>query len=68
MMAGPLFLLDFPEEEEPAAAYTESLTGMALVDNDDDVATLIAVWDAAANAALPADRSARIIRKARAAL
>jgi transcriptional regulator with XRE-family HTH domain len=67
-MAGPLFLLGFPEEDELEAAYTESLTGMALVDNDEDVATLIAVWDAAANAALPADRSARIIRKARAAL
>jgi transcriptional regulator with XRE-family HTH domain len=67
-MAGPLILLRFPEEDEPEAAYVESLTGMAIVDNDEDVAMLGAVWDFAASVALPADKSARIIRKARATL
>ncbi len=64
-MAGPLFLLGFPEDDEPDAAYVESLTGMAIVDNDEDVATLIAVWDAAATVAVPADQ---LIRETRAAL
>ncbi|HEV7651134.1 MAG TPA: helix-turn-helix transcriptional regulator [Actinophytocola sp.] len=67
-MTGPLYLLAFPEEDEPHAAYVESLTGMATVDNEEDVATLSAVWDAAAAAALPADKSARTIRKARTTL
>lgn len=67
-MSGPLYVLRFVEEDEPEAAYVESLTGMALVDNDEDVATLVAVWDFAAGVAQPAERSARIIRKARAAL
>lgn len=67
-MSGPLYLLRFPEDDESEAAYVESLTGMAIVDNEEDVATLAAVWDFAAGVAQPADKSARTIRKARAAL
>jgi hypothetical protein len=68
-MSGPLSLLSFPEEEdEPDVAYVESMIDLSIVDNDQDVATLAAVWNAALSAALPADKSARIIRKARTAI
>lgn len=64
-MSGPLSLLRFPEEDEPDAVYVESLAGLSIVDNDEDVAILTAVWDTALSAALPADRSRWIISKAR---
>lgn len=64
-MSGPLFLLSYPEEDEQDSAYVESLIGMSAVEKDEDVATLSAVWDGAASAALPADESARLIRAAK---
>jgi transcriptional regulator with XRE-family HTH domain len=67
-MSGPLSLLSFPEEDEPDAAYVESLAGVSIIDTYPDVATLAAIWGTALSAALPADRSARIIREARTAL
>lgn len=67
-MSGPLSVLSFPEEDEPDSVYVESLIGMSIVDNEQDMATLVAMWDAALSAALPADKSARIIRKVRTAL
>jgi transcriptional regulator with XRE-family HTH domain len=66
-MSGPLSLLGFTEDE-PNIAYVESLAGMASVDKDQDVTTLSAIWDAGLSAALPADKSARVIREARTAL
>lgn len=66
-MSGPLSLLSFPEEGE-LAAYVESLVGMSIVDNDEDTATLAAMWDAASRSALSADKSAQTIRKIRTAL
>jgi len=65
-MSGPLFLLDFPEEDEQDAAYVESLAGMATVDKDDDVVRLSAVWDGAAAVALSARKSVDAIKAAKA--
>lgn len=67
-MSGPLSLLRFPEEDEPVVGYVESLAGMSIVDKQQDVAVLTAMWDAATNAALPPGKSAEVIRKVRAAL
>jgi hypothetical protein len=64
-MSGPLSLLSFPEEDEPDAGYVESLAGMSIVDEEHDVAVLTAMWDVATNAALPVDKSAETIRRAR---
>jgi transcriptional regulator with XRE-family HTH domain len=67
-MSGPLSLLSFPDEDEPDSVYVESLVGLSIVDNEQDMVTLVAMWDAALSAALPADKSARVIRKVRTAL
>jgi transcriptional regulator with XRE-family HTH domain len=65
-MSGPLYLLSFPEDDERDAAYVESLTGMATVENDEDVARLSAVWDGAATVALSAKESVGVIRAVKA--
>jgi transcriptional regulator with XRE-family HTH domain len=65
-MSGPLYLLGFPEDDERDAAYVESLTGMAIVENDGDVARLSAVWDGAAAVALPDSKSVSAIRAVKA--
>jgi len=67
-MSGPLSLFSFPEHDEPDVVYVESLAGMSLVDGDQDVISMAAVWNAALAAALPADKSAQMIRKVRTAL
>jgi transcriptional regulator with XRE-family HTH domain len=67
-MSGPLCLLTFREEDEPDAGYVESLAGMSVVDSEQDVATLTAMWDAATRAALSTEKSAEVIRKVRTAL
>jgi hypothetical protein len=64
-MSGPLWILTFPEEDEPDAAYVESLTGVATVEDEANVAALSAVWDGAAAAALSPTASARFIRSVR---
>jgi hypothetical protein len=65
-MSGPLFLLGFPEEDEPDSAYVESLLGGHVVEKDEDVAMLSAVWDGAHRMALSADESITVIEAARA--
>jgi hypothetical protein len=60
-MSGPLCLLSFPEKGEPDSVYLESLIGSSIVDNDQDMATLAALWGTAKSAALSADKSAQII-------
>jgi transcriptional regulator with XRE-family HTH domain len=62
-MSGPLWILTFPEDDEPDAAYVESLTGVATVEDEANVAALSAVWDGAAAAALSPTKSATFIRK-----
>lgn len=64
-MSGPLWILTFPEDDEPDAAYVESLTGVATVEDEANVAALSAVWDGAAAAALSPTASARFIRSVR---
>lgn len=64
-MAGPLLLLDFPEPDEPASAYVESMIGTDVVEKEVDVANLSAVWDGAAAMAASAEESVRIIEATR---
>lgn len=64
-MSGPLFILTFPEDDEPDSAFVESLTGMAAVEDEASVAALSAVWDDAAAAALSPSESAKFIRSVR---
>lgn len=64
-LSGPLFILSFPEDDEPDSAYVESLAGMHTVEKPDLVSALSAVWDGAAGAALPPDESVTFIRSAR---
>lgn len=64
-MSGPLFLLSFPEDDEPDAAYTESVVGIETVGKPEDVAALSSVWDETAAAAPSPERSAEIIRAVR---
>jgi transcriptional regulator with XRE-family HTH domain len=64
-MAGVLSLLSFPEEDEPDAAYMESLLGISTVENRDDVTALSAVWDGVAAVALSATKSVNAIRAAK---
>ncbi len=61
-MSGPMFLLDFPEDDEPTSVYVESVLGLDVVENEEAVAMLAAVWDGAASMALSAEESAEIIR------
>jgi hypothetical protein len=63
-MSGPMFLLSFADEDEPDAAYVESVLGLATVDNK-SVAALSAVWDEVADAAPTPTESLKIIRAAR---
>lgn len=60
--AGAVVLMGFPEEDEQDAAYMESPTGQNIVEKQEDVAILSAVWDGAAAVALPADESVGMIR------
>lgn len=64
-LAGPLILLRFPEPNEPESAYIESVTGIAPVDDQNQVSALSAVWDDVARMALSAEESADLIRAKR---
>jgi transcriptional regulator with XRE-family HTH domain len=64
-MSGPPTILTFPEDDEPDAAYVESLIGLAVVEDEANVAALSAVWDGAAAAALSPTASAKFIRSVR---
>lgn len=64
-MSGPPTILTFPEDDELDAAYVESLIGLAIVEDEANVAALSAVWDGAAAAALSPTASARFIRSVR---
>src|SRR6266536_4177234 len=61
-MSGPLFLLDFADEDEPPSAYAENVLGLDVVEKPDDVAMLAAVWDGAASMAISPEESAEIIK------
>jgi hypothetical protein len=61
---GCLTLLEFPESDEPLAAYAEALTGLVSVE-DEEVEVLSAVWDDAARLALTAEDSVGLIRAVR---
>jgi transcriptional regulator with XRE-family HTH domain len=63
--SGAVILLSFPEDDEPDAAYAESLTGLHTMENEESVSALSVVWDDVAAAALPANESAEFIRAAR---
>jgi hypothetical protein len=67
-MSGPLCLLAFPEDDESDSAYVESIVGNAPVEGASEVAALAAVWDEVAAVALPADRSADLVRSVRNAI
>lgn len=60
-MTGPWFLMNFPEDDESDAAYTESMTGMENVGDSDDVVRLAEVWQAIADTAPSPTRSADMI-------
>ncbi len=62
-MSGPLFLLDFPEEDEPPSAYVENVLGLDVVEKPEDVAMLAAVWDGAVSMAISSDESVEIIEQ-----
>jgi len=64
-MTGPMFLMSFPEDDEPDSAYAESVTGMDTIEKPEDVAGLSDTWDAIASRAPSAEQSAEIIRSAR---
>lgn len=64
-MSGPLTVFSFPEDDEPDAAYIESLVATESVENE-DVAALSAVWEEVAAAAPSSAKSTEIIRAARA--
>lgn len=61
-MSGPMFLLDFPDDDEPPSAYVESVLGLDVVEDEGAVAMLAAVWNGAAGMALSAEESVEIIR------
>lgn len=67
-MSGPVIILSFPEEDEPDAAYAESLTGLHTMENEANVSALSVVWDDVAAAAFSADDSAEFIREVRKAV
>jgi transcriptional regulator with XRE-family HTH domain len=64
-MSGPLFILSFPEDDEPDAVYVESVLGIENVGKPSDVEALSTVWGEVAAAAPSPDRTAEIIQKAR---
>ncbi|MGB3444892.1 MAG: helix-turn-helix transcriptional regulator [Actinophytocola sp.] len=62
-MSGPLFLLDFAEEDEPPSAYAENVLGLDVVEKPEDVSMLAAVWDGAASMAVSPEDSEEIIKQ-----
>jgi hypothetical protein len=62
-LAGPLFILSYPEPEEPDEAYVESVIGLENVGDTQDVADLSAVWDEIAAAAPSPARSVEMIQE-----
>jgi transcriptional regulator with XRE-family HTH domain len=64
-MTGPVFLLSFPEEDEPDSAYAESVTGLDTVEKPEDVAGLADMWQAVNDSAPTPEQSATIIKSAR---
>ncbi|GAA1338977.1 helix-turn-helix domain-containing protein [Saccharothrix algeriensis] len=51
-----LLLLDFPEQDAPCAAYTEEISGLAMLEEQEEVEPLDGIWrDAAASALTPAE-------------
>jgi transcriptional regulator with XRE-family HTH domain len=63
-MSGPLFILSFPEHDEPDAMYVESVIGIESVGKSHDVVALSTVWDDIATAAPSPERSVEIIQAA----
>lgn len=62
-MSGPLTILSYTDDEDEA--YAESVLGVERVGKPNDVATLSAVWDEIAAAALPVAESVEFIRETR---
>lgn len=64
-MTGPMFLLSFPEEDEPDSAYAESATGLDTIAKPEDVAALSDIWHEIASRAPSPEKSAEIIKSVR---
>lgn len=64
-MTGPLFLLSFPEEDDPDSVYAESVIGLDTVEKPEDVAGLADIWQAITDSAPSPAKSATIIKSAR---
>ncbi|RKT52100.1 helix-turn-helix domain-containing protein [Saccharothrix australiensis] len=60
-----LVLLDFPEADAPCAAYTEEVSGLAMLEEQEDVEPLDGVWRDAASAALTPGESIEFIKAVR---
>jgi len=60
-----LVLLDFPEPDAPCAAYTEELSGLAMLEEQEEVEPLDGIWRDAAASALPPDESVEFIKAVR---
>ncbi|MBW4719756.1 helix-turn-helix domain-containing protein [Saccharothrix obliqua] len=60
-----LLLLDFPEPDAPCAAYTEEVSGLAMLEEQHEVAPLDGVWRDAAEVALPPRESVDFIKAVR---
>ncbi|MBB5959003.1 transcriptional regulator with XRE-family HTH domain [Saccharothrix tamanrassetensis] len=56
-----LLLLDFPEEDAPCAAYTEEISGLAMLEEPEEVEPLDGVWRDAAAAALTPEDSVKFV-------
>ncbi len=62
---GPIVLLEFPDDDESSAAYLEYITGLVVVEDEDEIFALSVVWDDVASRALSADDSVRLIQERR---
>ncbi|CCH27614.1 helix-turn-helix transcriptional regulator [Actinosynnema sp. NPDC047251] len=63
-----LLLLDFPEEDAPCAAYTEEISGLAMLEEQDQVQPLDGIWRDAASVALTPVESVEFIKAVRESL
>ncbi len=60
-----LLLLDFPETDAPCAAYTEEISGLAMLEEQDEVEPLDGIWRDAASAALTPGQSVEFFKAVR---
>ncbi|WP_433267440.1 helix-turn-helix domain-containing protein [Actinosynnema sp. CS-041913] len=60
-----LVLLDFPEADAPCAAYTEEISGLAMLEEQHEVEPLDGIWRDAVAIALAPDQSVEFIRAVR---